>query len=148
MPSRKNNTQKLQGKITQNKSQGAYLCRRLFYINNLQRVGVRLIDDMSNEDLKDPTKLRLVIKDLKNNLNEARKELLKLDTVISEDEKGLKWLVHDLIDDVETIDDKLNGLLDAQKDTRKTVKNTILSGSIGTAITIIVGFVLKQLGIW
>ncbi len=103
---------------------------------------------MSNEDLKDPTKLRLVIKDLKNNLNEARKELLKLDTVISEDEKGLKWLVHDLIDDVETIDDKLNGLLDAQKDTRKTVKNTILSGSIGTAITIIVGFVLKQLGIW
>ncbi len=111
-------------------------------------MGVRLIDDMSNEDLKDPTKLRLVIKDLKNNLNEARKELLKLDTVISEDEKGLKWLVHDLIDDVETIDDKLNGLLDAQKDTRKTVKNTILSGSIGTAITIIVGFVLKQLGIW
>jgi len=111
-------------------------------------VGVRLIDDMSNEDLKDPTKLRLVIKDLKKNLSDARKELLKLDTVISEDEKGLKWLVHDLIDDVETIDDKLNGLLDAQKDTRKTVKNTILSGSIGTAITIIVGFVLKQLGIW
>ena len=111
-------------------------------------MGVRLIDDMSNEDLKDPTKLRLVIKDLKKNLRDARKELLKLDTVISEDEKGLKWLVHDLIDDVETIDDKLNGLLDAQKDTRKTVKNTILSGSIGTAITIIVGFVLKQLGIW
>ncbi len=111
-------------------------------------MGVRLIDDMSNEDLKDPTKLRLVIKDLKKNLSDARKELLKLDTVISEDEKGLKWLVHDLIDDVETIDDKLNGLLDAQKDTRKTVKNTILSGSIGTAITIIVGFVLKQLGIW
>lgn len=103
---------------------------------------------MSNEDLKDPTKLRIVIKDLKKNLSDARKELLKLDTVISEDEKGLKWLVHDLIDDVETIDDKLNGLLDAQKDTRKTVKNTILSGSIGTAITIIVGFVLKQLGIW
>ena len=111
-------------------------------------MGVRLIDDMSNEDLKDPTKLRLVIKDLKKNLSDARKELLKLDTVISEDEKGLKLLVHDLIDDVETIDDKLNGLLDAQKDTRKTVKNTILSGSIGTAITIIVGFVLKQLGIW
>lgn len=111
-------------------------------------MGVRLIDDMSNEDLKDPTKLRLVIKDLKKNLSDARKELLKLDTVISEDEKGLKWIVHDLIDDVETIDDKLNGLLDAQKDTRKTVKNTILSGSIGTAITIIVGFVLKQLGIW
>lgn len=111
-------------------------------------MGVRLIDDMSNEDLKDPTKLRLVIKDLKKNLSDARKELLKLDTVISEDEKGLKWLVHDLIDDVETIDDKLNGLLDAQKDTRKTVKNTILSGSITTVVGAIVGFVLKQLGIW
>ncbi|MCJ0969734.1 hypothetical protein [Mammaliicoccus sciuri] len=119
-----------------------------FYINKLQRVGVILIDEISNDELKDPTKLRLVIKDMKKNLDSLKEELNKVDGYITEDEKGLKWIVHDLIDDVETIDEKLNDMLDAQKDTRKTIKNLFLSGSIGTIITAIVGFVLKQLGIF
>ncbi|MFU1791464.1 hypothetical protein ACM3BL_10110 [Mammaliicoccus sciuri] len=56
--------------------------------------------------------------------------------------------MHDLIDDVETVDKKLNSLLEAQKDTRKTVKNTTLSASITVIVSAIIGFVLKQLGIW
>ncbi|HBV04665.1 hypothetical protein [Mammaliicoccus lentus] len=107
-----------------------------------------MIDDMSNEDLKDPTKLRLVIKDLKKNLDYLKKELKKVDESISEDEKGLKWVVHDLIEDVGTIDKKLENLLEAQKDTRKTVKNSILSGGITVIVSAIITFVLKQLGIW
>lgn len=119
-----------------------------FFINKLQRVGVVLIDDLSNEELKDPTKLRLVIKDMKRKMDYLKKELKKVDGYITEDEKGLKWIVHDLIDDVETVDKKLNSLLEAQKDTRKTVKNTTLSASITVIVSAIIGFVLKQLGIW
>lgn len=112
------------------------------------KVGAILIDELSNEELKDPTKLRLVIKDMKKKMDFLKKELKKVDGYITEDEKGLKWIVHDLIDDVETIDKKLDSLLEAQKDTRKTVKNTVLSSSITAVVSVVIGFVLKQLGIW
>ncbi|MFU1791463.1 hypothetical protein ACM3BL_10105 [Mammaliicoccus sciuri] len=49
-----------------------------------------MIDDLSNEELKDPTKLRLVIKDMKRKMDYLKKELKKVDGYITEDEKGLK----------------------------------------------------------
>lgn len=107
-----------------------------------------MIDDLTNEDLQDPTKLRLAIKDLDKNLIDLKSKLDEMDKTLTDDEKGLKNVLRDVIDDVEVIDKKLEDILESQKDTRKTVKNTILSGSIGTAITIMVGYVLKQLGIW
>ncbi|PNZ38987.1 hypothetical protein [Mammaliicoccus vitulinus] len=107
-----------------------------------------MIDDLTNEDLQDPTKLRLVIKDVDRNLRNLKRKLDEIDRTLNDDEKGLKNVLKDVIDDVEKIDDKLEEILESQKDTRKTVKNILLSGSIGTAVTSIFGFVLKQLGIW
>lgn len=105
-----------------------------------------MIDDLSNEDLKDPVKLRLVIKDLQKEVNALINEIENLDGLLTDDEKGLKETVRNLITDVGTINKKIDGILESQKDTRKTIKNTVLSGSITTIVTAIVGFVLKQLG--
>lgn len=106
-----------------------------------------LIDELTNEELQDPSKLRLVIKQLKRNISTLKDELEILDGVITDDEKGLKVTVRDLIRDVETLNDKLDAIVDAQKDTRKTIKNTSISAGVTVIISAVIGFVLKQLGI-
>ncbi|WP_270916634.1 hypothetical protein [Staphylococcus saprophyticus] len=109
-------------------------------------VGGMLIDELTNEELQDPSKLRLVIKQLKRNISTLKDELEALDGAVTDDEKGLKVTVRDLIRDVETLNNKLDAIVDAQQDTRKTIKNSFISGGIGVIVSGVIGFVLKQLG--
>ena len=88
-----------------------------------------LIDELTNEELQDPSKLRLVIKQLKRNISTLKDELEALDGAVTDDEKGLKVTVRDLIRDVETL-----------------IKNSFISGGIGVIVSGVIGFVLKQLG--
>lgn len=107
-----------------------------------------MINEVTTEDLRDPSKVRMVLLSMKSSINHIREELNGLDTTVNDDEKGLKILLHDLIEDVNTLDKKLNNILDAQKDTRKTIKNSVIGGGIGVIVTTIVGFVLKQIGFY
>ncbi|WP_436952883.1 hypothetical protein [Staphylococcus shinii] len=106
-----------------------------------------MIDNFDNEELKDPSKIRIVIKQLQSRIDELKDELERVDETISDDEKGLKMKVRDLISDVGTLNKKLDSIVDAQQDTRKTIKSTAISGGVGVIISGVVGFVLKQLGI-
>lgn len=107
-----------------------------------------MIDEVTIEDLKDASKLRLVLLSMKSSTSHIKQRLDDLDGIVNDNDKGLKITLHDLIDDVNTLDEKLNTILESQKDTRKTIKNSVLGGGIGVIVTTIVGFVLKQIGFY
>lgn len=106
-----------------------------------------MIDNFDNEELKDPTKIRIVIKQLQSRIDELNEELKELDGSISDDEKGLKIKVRDLISDVKTLNRKLESIIEAQQGTRKTIKNTSISAGVTAIVSAVIAFVLKQLGI-
>ncbi|PTK01370.1 hypothetical protein [Mammaliicoccus sciuri] len=106
-----------------------------------------MIDKMRSEDLKDPTKLHLV-------LSEQDDRLEKVEKSIYDDDRGLRTTVklmagehNKLKEKVRKREEKDRKMLEAQSDFRKFIKNTVIGGVLTTSVGAVVAFVLKALGL-
>ncbi|WP_436887726.1 hypothetical protein [Mammaliicoccus sciuri] len=110
------------------------------------KVGVVLIEEFENEDLKDPKNLRIIINDLSKKVRNLKHDLETVDSSLNNPDDGIKVSIKDIKDDLEELDGKLKKILDSQGETRKTIKTVSLTTVFGGIISAIVGFVMKQLG--
>lgn len=109
--------------------------------------GATVIDKMRSEDLKDPTKLHLV-------LSEQDDRLEKVEESIYDENHGLRTTVklmageHDRLKErVDKREKKDEKMLETQSDFRKFIKNTVIGGVLTTSVGAVVAFVLKALGL-
>lgn len=107
-----------------------------------------MIDDFENERLKEPQNLRLLFKDMSSRIKELRKEVEILEKNINSPDDGLKTTVKEIKRDIDTLDRKINIMTDQQSETRKTVKNVSVSAALTAIITGVIGFVMKQIGLF
>lgn len=101
-------------------------------------------------DLEDTTSLHYILKDIQNDIKDVEDSIEKIDKDINNysDPKGLKMELYETKSILNRLKIDFDNIIDANKQTSKTVKNTAISSALGGSITIIVGYVLKQLGIW
>lgn len=101
-------------------------------------------------DLEDTTSLNYILKDIQNDIKDVEDSIEKIDKEINNysDPKGLKMELYETKSILNRLKMDFDNIIDSNKQTSKTVKNTAISSALGGSITIIVGYVLKQLGIW
>ncbi|WP_239732526.1 hypothetical protein [Mammaliicoccus sp. E-M25] len=106
-----------------------------------------MIDKMSSDDLKDTTKLKLVLSEQDDRIEDLKKS-------VDDENNGLKATVKLMANDhnrlkerVEKREEKDKKMLEAQSDFRKFIKNTVIGGVLTTSVGAVVAFVLKALGI-
>lgn len=101
-------------------------------------------------DLEDTTSLNYILKDIQSDIKDVEDSIEKIDKEINNysDPKGLKMELYETKSILNRLKMDFDNIIDSNKQTSKTVKNTAISSALGGSITIIVGYVLKQLGIW
>lgn len=101
-------------------------------------------------DLEDTTSLNYILKDIQSDIKDVEDSIEKIDKDINNysDPKGLKMELYETKSILNRLKMDFDNIIDSNKQTSKTVKNTAISSALGGSITIIVGYVLKQLGIW
>lgn len=101
-------------------------------------------------DLEDTTSLHYILKDIQSDIKDVEDSIEKIDKEINNysDPKGLKMELYETKSILNRLKMDFDNIIDSNKQTSKTVKNTAISSALGGSITIIVGYVLKQLGIW
>lgn len=101
-------------------------------------------------DLEDTTSLHYILKDIQSDIKDVENSIEKIDKEINNysDPKGLKMELYETKSILNRLKTDFDNIIDSNKQTSKTVKNTAISSALGGSITIIVGYVLKQLGIW
>lgn len=101
-------------------------------------------------DLEDTTSLNYILKDIQSDIKDVEGSIEKIDKEINNysDPKGLKMELYETKSILNRLKIDFDNIIDSNKQTSKTVKNTAISSALGGSITIIVGYVLKQLGIW
>lgn len=101
-------------------------------------------------DLEDTTSLNYILKDIQSDIKDVEDSIEKIDKEINNysDPKGLKMELYETKSILNRLKTDFDNIIDSNKQTSKTVKNTAISSALGGSITIIVGYVLKQLGIW
>lgn len=101
-------------------------------------------------DLEDTTSLNYILKDIQSDIKDVEDSIEKIDKDINNysDPKGLKMELYETKSILNRLKTDFDNIIDSNKQTSKTVKNTAISSALGGSITIIVGYVLKQLGIW
>lgn len=101
-------------------------------------------------DLEDTTSLNYILKDIQSDIKDVEDSIEKIDKEINNysDPKGLKMELYETKSILNRLKIDFDNIIDSNKQTSKTVKNTAISSALGGSITIIVGYVLKQLGIW
>lgn len=101
-------------------------------------------------DLEDTTSLHYILKDIQSDIKDVEDSIEKIDKEINNysDPKGLKMELYETKSILNRLKTDFDNIIDSNKQTSKTVKNTAISSALGGSITIIVGYVLKQLGIW
>ena len=101
-------------------------------------------------DLEDTTSLHYILKDIQSDIKDVENSIEKIDKEINNysDPKGLKMELYETKSILNRLKMDFDNIIDSNKQTSKTVKNTAISSALGGSITIIVGYVLKQLGIW
>lgn len=101
-------------------------------------------------DLEDTTSLNYILKDIQSDIKDVENSIEKIDKEINNysDPKGLKMELYETKSILNRLKTDFDNIIDSNKQTSKTVKNTAISSALGGSITIIVGYVLKQLGIW
>lgn len=101
-------------------------------------------------DLEDSTSLNYILKDIQSDIKDVEDSIEKIDKEINNysDPKGLKMELYETKSILNRLKTDFDNIVDSNKQTSKTVKNTAISSALGGSITIIVGYVLKQLGIW
>ena len=101
-------------------------------------------------DLEDTTSLNYILKDIQSDIKDVEDSIEKIDKEINDysDPKGLKMELYETKSILNRLKTDFDNIIDSNKQTSKTVKNTAISSALGGSITIIVGYVLKQLGIW
>lgn len=107
-----------------------------------------MIDQFDNESLKEPQNMRIVFKDLSNNVKKLRNECDALENSLNDPDVGIRMSLKEIRRDIETLDKKINIMTEQQSDTRKTVKNASIGGVLTASISGIVAFVLKQIGLY
>lgn len=102
------------------------------------------------EDLEDSTRLGYIIKDIQEDIDDVETSIKKLDEEVNNysDPKGLKMEIYETQQTLKRLKIDFESIVESNAQTSKTVKNTFISSALGGSITIIVGYVLKQLGIW
>lgn len=101
-------------------------------------------------DLEDTTSLNYILKDIQSDIKDVENSIEKIDKEINNysDPKGLKMELYETKSILNRLKMDFDNIIDSNKQTSKTVKNTAISSALGGSITIVVGYVLKQLGIW
>lgn len=101
-------------------------------------------------DLEDTTSLNYILKDIQSDIKDVEDKIEKIDEDVNNhsDPKGLKIELYETKSILDRLKTDFDNIIDSNKQTSKTVKNTAISSALGGSITIIVGYVLKQLGIW
>lgn len=101
-------------------------------------------------DLEDTTSLNYILKDIQSDIKDVEDKIEKIDEDVNNysDPKGLKIELYETKSILNRLKTDFDNIIDSTKQTSKTVKNTAISSALGGSITIIVGYVLKQLGIW
>lgn len=101
-------------------------------------------------DLEDTTSLNYILKDIQSDIKDVEDSIEKIDKEVNNysDPKGLKMELYETKSILNRLKIDFDNIIDSNKQTSKTVKNTAISSALGGSITIIVGYVLKQLGIW
>lgn len=101
-------------------------------------------------DLEDTTSLNYILKDIQSDIKDVEDTIEKIDKEVNNysDPKGLKMELYETKSILNRLKTDFDNIIDSNKQTSKTVKNTAISSALGGSITIIVGYVLKQLGIW
>lgn len=101
-------------------------------------------------DLEDTTSLNYILKDIQSDIKDVEDSIEKMDKEVNNysDPKGLKMELYETKSILNRLKTDFDNIIDSNKQTSKTVKNTAISSALGGSITIIVGYVLKQLGIW
>lgn len=107
-----------------------------------------MIDQFDNESLKEPQNMRIVFKDLSNNVKKLRNECDALENSLNDPDVGIRMSLKEIRRDIETLDKKITIMTEQQSDTRKTVKNASIGGVLTAAIGGIVAFVMKQIGLY
>lgn len=107
-----------------------------------------MIDEIENERLKEPQNLRLLFKDMSSKIKDLREEVQILESNINSPDDGLKTTMKEIKRDIDTLDKKINIMTEQQSETRKTVKNVSVSAALTAIITGIIGFVMKQIGLF
>lgn len=108
------------------------------------------MQQFDKEDLEDTTRLSYIIKDMQNDIEDVEEKIKKMDRDVNNysDPKGLKMEIYETQQILIRLKKDFESIVEANAQTSKTVKNTFISSALGGSITIIVGYVLKQLGIW
>lgn len=101
-------------------------------------------------DLEDATNLNYILKDIQSDIKDIEDKIKKIDEDVNNysDPKGLKIELYETKSILNRLKTDFDNIIDSNKQTSKTVKNTAITSALGGSITIIVGYVLKQLGIW
>lgn len=107
-----------------------------------------MIDQFDNEKLKEPQSLRLLFKDMSSKLKVLKKEVETIESNINSPDDGLKMSIKEIKRDIDTLDKKITIMTEQQSETRKTVKNVSVSAVLTAIISGIIGFVMKQIGIF
>ncbi|MCF7580348.1 hypothetical protein L4I65_14245 [Staphylococcus aureus] len=107
-----------------------------------------MIDQFDNERLKEPQSLRLLFKDMSSKLKVLKQEVETIESNINSPDDGLKMSIKEIKRDIDTLDRKITIMTEQQSETRKTVKNVSVSAVLTAIISGIIGFVMKQIGIF
>lgn len=107
-----------------------------------------MIDQFDNERLKEPQNLRLLFKDMSSKLKVLKQEVETIESNINSPDDGLKMSIKEIKRDIDTLDRKITIMTEQQSETRKTVKNVSVSAVLTAIISGIIGFVMKQIGIF
>lgn len=107
-----------------------------------------MIDDFDVEELKEPKIVKAIIKNIETEMDELDDKITDTNKDLYNIDDGVIISIKRVKSDLKVLDDKINDIINAQKETRKTVKNSAYSTGIGALITGIIAYVLKQLGIY
>mgnify|MGYP002720403749 CR=1 FL=1 len=105
-----------------------------------------MIEEFETEELKEPRNIKIVFKDIENDLNEVKNKTKKLNEDVYNPDNGLKVMIKSIDDELKRLHSKLNGMINEQTETKKTWKNSLISSVVVGTVGAVVGYVASRLG--
>lgn len=106
-----------------------------------------MIEEFETEELKEPRNLKLMFKDIENDVSELQNKTKKLNEDVYNPDNGLKVMIKSIDDELKRLHSKVNVMINEQSETKKTWKNSLISSVVVGTVGAVVGYVASRLGI-
>lgn len=106
-----------------------------------------MIEEFETEELNQPRNLKLIFKDIENDVSELQQKTRKLNEDVYNPDNGIKVVIKSVDEDMKRLHAKINGMIDEQIETKKTWKNSFINTIVVSIVSAVFGYVASRLGV-